>query len=422
MLLMGAAPPERPNVVLILMDDLGYGDLGCYGAPDIRTPNIDRVAREGVRLTDYYAAGPVCTPTRAALMTGRYPQRVGLEWAIGPGYKEPGLPASEISLARMLKNSGYKTAIYGKWHLGYKPEFGPLAHGFDEFFGLLSGNIDHYSHREVNGEPDLYEGVKPVVIQGYTTDLITARALAYLDRPAREPFFLYVPYDAVHWPFQAPDRPNDVRDRNTWIRGTRADYARMVERVDEGVGRLLDSLARRGIADRTLVIFTNDNGGERMSRNAPLFHHKMTLWEGGIRVPCLLRWPGHVPAGLVSAQPAITMDLTATILAAAGVAPPRGRSLDGLDLVPILAGRGNIPGRAFCWRIDRPGTRQWAVRKGPWKYVADGGYELLFDLREDIGERVDVGYLHPEVVVDLRRDLIRWETEMATAQPEFLVR
>src|SRR4051812_37290722 len=236
-----AAQPVRtasrdPSIVLIVLDDMGYGDLGCFGCTDIRTPHIDRLARQGVRLTNFYANGPVCTPTRAALMSGRYQQRVGLEWAISPGQKEPGLPVEESTLARALKKDGYATALFGKWHLGYRREFGPLAHGFDEFFGLLSADIDHYSHREITGEPDLYEGDRPVERKGYMTDLITERAVAFVEKSASGPFFLEIAYSAVHWPFQPPDSPEDVRDSKTWYKGTRRDYGRMLERADEGVG------------------------------------------------------------------------------------------------------------------------------------------------------------------------------------------
>src|SRR5262245_8015408 len=188
-----ADPPKKPNVIIVLVDDMGWGDLGCYGSKDIRTPHADKLAAQGVRLTDFYAA-PVCTPTRAALMTGRWQQRVGLEWAIYPGQKEPGLPVEETSLARMLKNAGYATGLFGKWHLGYRKEFGPNAHGFDEFFGLLSGNIDHYSHKEINDELDWYENTKPVEVSGYSTDLITNRAVSFIDKHAKTPFFLYVAY------------------------------------------------------------------------------------------------------------------------------------------------------------------------------------------------------------------------------------
>ena len=419
--LAGPAPPRGPNVVLILTDDMGYADLGCYGCKDIRTPNIDRLAKEGTRLTDFYSNGPVCTPTRAALMTGRWQQRVGLEWAIYPGQKEPGLPAAQTSLARMLKGAGYRTGMFGKWHLGYRKEFAPNAHGFETFAGLLSGNVDHYSKKEINGERDWYENTTPTEAKGYSTDLITARAVDFIDKHAKERFFLYLPYNAVHWPFQPPDKPGDVRIRNTWFDGSRKDYAGMMERIDAGVGKVLASLERHKIADDTLVIFTNDNGGERLSDNGPFFHHKATLWEGGIRVPCILRWPGHVPAGKVSHQAGISMDLTATVLAACGVAPPVGRKLDGIDLLPLLKDNRTVE-RTFFWRITRPSLNQRAVRQGKWKYVRDNGYKLLFDLSVDPGERKTLAYHHPDLVAKLRKRLADWENEMAKEKPAFVVK
>ena len=419
-----AADPARPNVIVIITDDMGYADLGCYGSRDIRTPHLDRLAAQGVRLTNFYSAGPVCTPTRAALMTGRWQQRVGLEWAIPPGLKEPGLPTHETTLPRFLKDAGYATMMYGKWHLGYQPEFGPNAHGFDEFFGLLSGNVDHYSHREINDEPDWYEDTNPVEVTGYSTELITDRAVAFLrrDRDRQQPFFLYVAYNAVHWPFQPPGRPDDVRKRETWFAGTRKDYAAMTEAIDAGVGKILAALQERGAAERTLVIFTNDNGGERLSDMGPLFHHKATLWEGGIRVPCLVRYPGVLPAGKVSDQPAITMDLAATVLAACGVSPSAGRKLDGVDLIPLLSGKAPPATRTFCWRIERPGRSQRAVRHGQFKLVRDSGYDQLFDLSADVGERHDLSYQRPEKAEELRRLLAEWEAEMAKENPAFTVK
>lgn len=421
-LVLASADERKPNVIFILVDDMGYGDLGCYGATDIRTPNIDRLGREGVKLTDHYSNGPVCTPTRAAFITGRYQQRVGLEWAINRQQKDPGLPASEISVARMLKDNGYATGMFGKWHLGYKPEFGPNAHGFDEFFGILSGNIDHYSHREVNGEPDLYENTRPVEKSGYSTDLITGRAVDFINRHSAHPFFLYVPYNSVHWPFQPPDTPSDIRNSETWVRGTRQDYARMLERIDDGVGQMLQALERRGLVKDTFVIFTDDNGGDRLSRNAPLFHRKATLWEGGIRVPCLLRWPGQIPAGQVSSQASITMDLTTTILAATSTKPPPRRMLDGMNLLPILKGGKPEVERTLFWRISRDERKQKAVRKGNWKYIRDGDRELLFDLKTDVGERQELYYQHQEVASELRVLLEQWEKEMDRTPPLFSVK
>ncbi len=417
-----SATARKPNVIFILVDDMGYADIGSYGARDISTPNLDRLAREGLRLTNCYSNGPVCTPTRAGFVTGRYQQRVGLEWATGPGMKEPGLLTSETSIARMLKANGYRTAIFGKWHLGYKPEYGPNAHGFDEFFGLLSGNVDMYSHKESNGAHDLYENTTPSNKEGYLTDLLTERAVKYVDDQARDPFFMYVAYNAVHWPFQVPGTPNDIRTRQTWFDGTRRDYKLMLERMDEGVGQILKALDRHNLTRDTLVIFTNDNGGERLSVNTPLAHRKGTLWEGGIRVPCLARWPSQIPSGKVSDQVAITMDWTATILAATSTAPPAGRQLDGMNLLPILQGRTPQVERSLFWRITREDRKQKAVRRGKWKLLRDGNIELLFDLERDASERHDLGYENQNVLKHLRGLLAEWDAEMNRSKPPFLVR
>lgn len=416
-----AAEQRRPNVVVILIDDMGYGDLGCYGSKEIRTPNIDRLAREGVRLTDGYANGPVCTPTRCGFITGRYQQRVGLEWAIGPGMKKPGLAASETSIARMLNDHGYATALYGKWHLGYRPEFNPVSHGFDKFFGILSGNVDHYAHREINGEADLYEGTHPVEKTGYLTDLITARAVQEIQERSKQPFFLYVAYNAVHWPFQPPGHP-DERIRATWFNGSRRDYAAMLERVDAGVGQILEVLDREKLTDSTLVVFTDDNGGERLSDCGPFSQGKGTLWEGGIRVPYLLRWPGHLPAGLVSHQPVITMDITASIIAATGATVPSGRKLDGMDVLPVLAGKQPAVERTFYWRIDRQNSHQHAVRQGKWKYLRIEKVELLFDLDADLAETRDLSSQQPALVAKLRELYEKWQADVDRHRPEIVVR
>jgi arylsulfatase A-like enzyme len=431
-LLVGASPPparaqgassqaaRTPNVVLILMDDLGYGDLGSYGAPDVRTPNIDRLAREGVRLTDAYANGAVCTPTRTALITGRYQQRVSLEWALGasPGDRELGLPATGTSLPALLKANGYATGLVGKWHLGWKPEFGPITHGFDEFYGFLSGAHDYYT-RTTDGPPDLYENTTPVEPAGYLTDEITRRGVSFIARHADGRFFLEVAYNAVHWPFEPPDRPPTgatVRPLRQMpddsVPATRQDYVRMLERADRGVGEILAALERGGLANNTLVIFTNDNGGEWLSRNAPFFHRKGTLWEGGIRVPLIFRWPGQLPAAKTSAQPAITFDITASILAATRTPLPEGYHPDGIDLLPILRGDSPAVERRLFWRVNRPNRQQRAVRSGRWKLLVDAGQYLLFDLAADPGERADLAARHPDIVLTLKGALADWERDV----------
>ena len=393
---------------------------------DIRTPHLDRLAEDGVKLTDCYANDPVCSPTRAAFITGRYQQRVGFERAIAPWETEVGLPVAETSIARMLKDSGYATALFGKWHLGYKKEFGPNAHGFDEFFGFLSGNIDQYSHKERTGPADLYENTRPVEKEGYLTDLLTDRAVQFIHRHRDKPFFMYVSYGAMHWPWQRPDTPDDIRTLATWFDGNREDYARMFERVDQSIGKIREAIDRQGLTNNMLVIFTSDNGGDYLSRNSPLFHRKATVWEGGIRVPGLVAWPGTLPAGKTSNQVVITMDFTATILSAAGAKPPAGRVLDGIDILPILAGRKTPRERALFWRktrtVEDGGRIQKAVRKGDWKYISDNGTELLFNLKQDIAERDDVHWRHPEKFSELRALVKTWDQEMDSEKPRFVLK
>lgn len=416
-----AASSRRPNVVVIMVDSMGYGDSEPYGGTDIQTPQLRRFAREGVRLTDGYANGPVCTPTRAALLTGRYQQRFGLEWFLTKERKDAGLPASDVSIARVLRQRGYRTAAFGKWHLGYTAEFGPNAHGFEEFFGHLDFSIDYFTHRNIDGEPDLWENGTLVERAGYMTDLITERSVAFIERHKDEPFFLYVAYNAMVPPVQPPDRPDDVRTSANWGQGGRAEYARMVERMDDGVGRILDALERSGSGRDTLSIFTNDHGGQWYSRRAPLFHGFGTLWEGGIRVPLMLRWPGRLPGGSVSHQVAATMDLMPTILAATGtsdVAVPT----DGVNLLPMLSGKERPVDRTLFWRIDRPSRNQRAARKGAWKYVRDGTSHLLFDVASDPAERHDVGYQHPERMAEFRALISAWEADLAKTPPAFVVK
>ena len=420
---LAAQNRKPPNLVFLLSDDLGYADLGCYGARDLRTPNLDRLARDGARFTSCYANAPVCTPTRAGFLTGRYQQRFGrdLEWAFGPANnKTAGLRPSDSVLPRALKSAGYRTGIFGKWHLGWSPEFRPLRHGFDEFFGILLGNADMYSHKYHDGSDDLWEGGRPVQRTGYLTDLLAERAVDFVNRNAKDPFFLYLPFNAVHWPFQPPGRPDDVRTAANWKDGTRPDYARMVESMDSATGAVLDALRRRGLEDNTLVIFSNDNGGERLSDNSPYFHVKGTLFEGGIRVPAIARWPGVIRPGRTTRQTAMTMDFTATLLQAAGVQPPDGIRLDGVDLLPVLSGRRSEFDRTLFWRIDQAGRRQIAARQGRWKYIDDNTMnrnfpELLFDLEADPAERRNLFAANQERAAAMRQAALAWEAEVAKA-------
>ena len=415
-------PAGRPNVVLIMTDDVGYGDLGSYGAPDVKTPNIDSLVRDGVRLTDFYANGSSCTPTRAGFISGRYQQRFLLEdplGAGGPADGERGLPPTGRSLPQLLKNNGYATALVGKWHLGWKREFSPIAHGFGTFFGFKSGYIDYYTHTDGAGRPDLFENAAPVEVTGYMTDLITERSVSFITQHSAQPFFLEVAYNAGHWPYQRPDHPSRARGNAAHLlpfddsTSTRADYVAMLERADRGVGEILATLSSLGLDKNTLVIFTNDNGGEWLSRNAPLFHRKATLWEGGIRVPTIIRWPGWIPAGRVSGQVGITMDLSASILAATNTPVPAETRLDGIDLLPILSGRKPEVERTLFWRTATGGFNQHAVRVGDWKLLIDGtAAAMVFNVREDLGERHDVAASRTDIAARLRALMVAWEKDV----------
>jgi len=424
-------PAAGPNIVFILADDLGHGDLGCQGAPDLKTPSIDRLAAEGVRFTQFYAGAPECTPTRTALLTGRYPQRVGgLECAIGTGnvgrYDDAirlrssddlGLPPSESVLPRLLKHAGYATAVVGKWHLGYAPKFFPARHGFDAWFGPLGGGVDYFHHTEPDGSPMLYRDGTKVRRDGYLTDLLAEEASAFVRRTAG-PFFLYVPFTAPHLPGQGPDdrRPVPLA-ADAWGRCDRATYVAMVERLDRAVGEILKALDETGRAKDTLVVFTSDNGGAKVARNAPFTGHKGGTYEGGLRVPCLARWPGLIPAGTTAPHVATTMDLTASLLRAAGATPDR--PLDGVD---ILAAIGGPPQpRTLFWRQRRGDTVWRAVRDGDLKYLSreEAGRlveERLSDVSADPAEATDLLGSRPGDGDRLRALLARWQSSVVAAR------
>jgi len=414
--------PARPNIVLIITDDVGYGDIGSYGAPDIKTPNIDSLAKAGTRFTQFYANGSSCTPTRAGLISGRYQQRLALERPLGHATTADanvGLPANGQSLPQLLRSRGYATALIGKWHLGYLPQFSPKAHGFDSFFGFKAGFIDYYQHTDGGGQPDLFEDDKPVTMSGYMTDLITERSVKFISDHARSPFFLEVAYNAAHWPYQDPDRPSTAIRNSAHVMpydestDTRAAYVKIMERADRGVGEILAALDRAGLSQNTLVVFTNDNGGEWLSRNAPLFNRKFTLYEGGIRVPAIIRWPGHVPAGVVTTQVGITMDLSATFLAAAGVTPPADAKLEGMDLVPLIRTGVKPISRTLFWRVTTAGLNQRAVRDGDWKLLLEGSARvMLFDVSTDLGERNDMAASNTVVVRRMHQQLLAWEKDV----------
>ena len=423
-----AAQQPRPNILYIMADDLGWGDLSCYGRPDYKTPSLDRLATEGLRFTQAYSAAPVCTPTRCAFVTGRYPARtpVGLEeplaWRSGlvAQKRDVGLAPEHPTVASLLKAAGYHTALVGKWHLGYLPKYSPLKSGFEEFFGIMSGGADYFTHKDGAGEADLFEAEVPVERVGYMTDLLTERAVEYLRRRHDAPFFLSLNYTAPHWPWEGPRDEEFSRRVASGYEGFTSGgslktYAEIMRSLDSGIGRVLAALEEAGHARRTLVVFTSDNGGERFSYQWPFTGQKFSLYEGGIRVPAIVRFPGVVPAGGTTEQVAVTMDWTATFVAAAGARPHTDYPLDGIDLLPILRGASAGLERTLFWR----NSVQAAARSGRWKYLkVDEKTERLFDLLTDEREQADSRAAQPQLFERLRGEYQRWEAQMLKRPPQ----
>ena len=427
----GSAPePEPdaeapPNIVIILADDLGHGDLGVTGAPDVRTPNIDRIAAEGVRFTRAYSNGAVCSPTRAALLSGQYQQRTGVDRVIYVGERELGLSPEVKLLPAYLKPAGYASGIFGKWHLGYPKESFPTRFGFDEFVGFVAGNIDYFAHTDRLENPDLWRGEEAITDERYMTDLIGDEAVDFIDRHAESgPFLLYLPFNAPHDPFQGPGDRDSAGDqeltRQTYR--TRAKFVEMVESLDANVGKVLERLDEGGLAERTAVFFMSDNGGlPVVARNAPFSGFKTELWEGGIRSPLLARLPGRFAAGETIDAPVAGMDLFATSLDLAGVGLPEDRPIDGESLVPLLEGRWEKLDRdALFFRYQDPsdGVAQAAMMSGGWKYLRDAeGGEYLFHLAEDEQEKSDRSADQPELLEQMRRTWGAWEREVLAGAP-----
>lgn len=403
---------RQPNIVFVLADDLGWGDLSCYGRPDYATPRLDQLAAEGVRLTDCYSASATCSPTRIALLTGRYPARhpAGLAEPIlhrihGDGLGlEPEFPA----LPRLLADAGYTTGLVGKWHCGEPPRFGPLKSSFHEFFGLKSTGAAYYSYKDEDGRYLALDGEEVATRCGYLTDVLTDRACDFIDRHRGGPFYLSLHYTAPHWPWQAPFQEEEFGDRPATTNGGSIEiFAAMVRALDDGVGRVLDTLHRFGLDANTLVVFTSDNGGERYSYHYPLTGYIRLLREGGIRVPGIVRWRGRIPAGQISPQMAITMDWTATFLARARAAPDPRFPPDGENLLPVLAGERAPYERTLYWRTPIAS----AVRRGPWKYLhqLDTGRSYLFNLVRDIREYANFRDQHRATFEELRSAFADWE-------------
>lgn len=423
------AQGRRPNIVMIVADDMGYADIGVHGSKDIPTPNIDALAKAGIRFTDAYVTGPHCSPTRAGLLTGRYQQRFGHEVNMGADAgPDGGLSLGETTMADRLKAAGYRTALFGKWHLGSAERLHPLARGFDEFYGFLGGEHSYFEAAPKGMNP-LLEGRRRVEATGYLTDVLTDRAVEFIKREKSRPFFLYLAYNAVHTPMHAPDkylsRFKGIADEQ------RRTYAAMLSAMDDGIGRTLDALRGERLEDDTLVFFFSDNGGPTMqgttinaSSNGPLRGSKRQTWEGGIRVPFIMRWKGRLAEGKIDARPIIQLDVLPTALAAAGVPPKPEWKLDGVNLLPYVTGKDQRPPHeALYWRL----FAHMAIRKGPWKLVKtmegpllasdttqpDLSGAQLFNLADDIGETKDLAAARPEKVKELTGDWLRWNKELA---------
>jgi arylsulfatase A len=408
-----------PNIVLVFADDLGYGDLGCYGARGWKTPNLDRLARQGMRFTDFYVAQAVCSASRTALLTGCYPNRVGILGALGPASRV-GISDRETTLAQLLKTRGYATAIYGKWHLGYQPQFLPTRHGFDEYYGLPYSN-DMWPNHPTAKFPDLplIEGEKTIALNPDQTQLSTAyteHAVSFINRHRDGPFFLYVPHTMPHVPLHVSAKYRGKSEQGL--------YGDVIEEIDWSVGEMVKALARNGLERNTLVIFLSDNGpwlsyGSHAGGAGPLREGKGTSFEGGIREPAIFRWPGHIPAGRVCREPAMTIDVLPTLAGITGAQVPGDRIIDGRDIRPLLEGRWDArsPHEAFYfyWNQELQG-----IRSGRWKlhlphtytsldgkpggesgkpalYVQKRIEQSLFDLKTDSGETTDVVEQHPDV-------------------------
>ena len=404
---------KKPNIILIVADDLGYGELGCQGNKEVPTPNIDSIARNGVRFTQGYVTAPLCSPSRAGLLTGRYQQRFGHEFNPGKTTnpsEDFGLPLSETLLPARLKELGYRTGMVGKWHLGLKPEFHPQRRGFEEFFGFLGGA--HAYVRSGGDAGSILRGTTSVSEQEYLTDAFAREAEAFIDRHHEETFFLYLPFNAVHMPLQSIqkylDRFRHITDKK------RRTFAAMASAMDDAVGRVLAKVREHKLEGNTLLFFISDNGGPTLtttSGNLPLRGYKAQVLEGGIRLPFMMQWKGHMPAGRVYEHPVSSLDIHPMALVAAGGAVTPGMGLDGVDLKPFLTGKNSArPHETLCWRMGEKS----AIRHGDWKLVKEQGEKewSLYNLAEDIGEKNNLAGTIPEKAQELKKLYDEWEKEL----------
>lgn len=424
---------QPPNIVLIVVDDLGYGDLGCYGSQLHQTPNIDALADGGMLFTDFHTNGPVCSPTRAALMTGQYQQRSGIESAIG-FVKDEGVSLSKVTIAEILSDNGYACGVVGKWHLGHVENFGPNDQGF--VFSYCSNNSpDYHSHVSRNGQVDWYKNHKLHQESGYITELVTRHSREFIQDHGAEPFFLFVSHPAVHFPFQGPTDPPFRTEGKEWHGNERIAgqvqpdskygplppeeykraYREMLEAVDQSVGAIVQTLEKYNLRENTLIVVTSDNGAYSWVGSNGIYRgQKGDLFEGGHRVPAIFNWPGKLSGGLVCDETTATMDLAPTFLATAGITDSRARAFDGVDLSAVVFNNASLPSRKLFWRFDNAYTNSHAhaVRDGDWKLVEEGGETFLFDLAEDPGEQANLASANPQLIRDLKRDYLAWEKDV----------
>ena len=416
---------SAPNILFIMADDLGYADLSCYGRRDYSTPNIDRIAAEGMRFTQAYANSPVCTASRTALITGRYQYRlpVGLEEPLASPARKVGLPPEHPTLPSLLKRVGYGTTLIGKWHLGWLPDFSPLKSGYDHFWGFRGGALDYFTHKSgpANTDTDdLWDADVKIHQTGYLTDLIGDRAVSAINdyTKARQPFLISLHFNAPHWPWEGPgDEAESQRIRALahYDGGSLETYAGMVRQMDLQIGRVLQTLEVTGIASNTVVIFTSDNGGERFSDTWPFTGKKMELLEGGLRIPAIVRWPGHIRSGSTTGQVAISMDWLPTLLEIAGGKPDAAYTPDGISLVPMLTqGAPPVPRKLF-WRFKA--NKQRAIRDGDMKWLEIDGNTFLFNVVADPLERANLKNRLPDVYRKLVAQYADWEATMLPEDP-----
>ena len=411
-LFYSTAQSNRPNIIYIMTDDMGYSDISCYGRKDYSTPNIDKLASQGMRFLNAYSGAPICTPTRVSFMTGRYPARteVGLFEPLRGNRKDSliGLKPEQSSVATLVKNAGYETALIGKWHLGFLPQYNPNANGFMEFFGCHSGAVDYISHVGRAHKPDFYHNATAIQKEGYFADLLTEQAVQYLKKKHSKPFFLSLQFTSPHWPWQAPGN-KPYPDTMDWRAGGSKDVFRaMMQNLDSAIGVVLSAADDAGLSANTVVIFTSDNGGEQYSDMGIYSGRKAQLLEGGLRVPAFIRWPGKIKPNSSTAQVAITMDWTATILAIAGAKANPEFPLDGKNLLEICTGKKQTFDRTLYWRTFQVGNQK-AMRDGNWKYIKTDQGEFLFDLATDPSEKINLKEKSPQMFEKLKSKYSDWE-------------